>query len=74
MAFFGTSFYEPILAGNLQLDFSSDEAAYFYSIFTISNFLINLILILFPLQKKLVYWSSFAIMSSIIAALLMGPS
>ena len=76
MGVFITIFYEPILGGKLELkwDFTSDQVAYFYSIFTISSFCSNLYLTLFPLKKNFLLWITVSSVISILALFLMGPS
>ena len=71
-----TIFYEPILAGQLELKygFPTDDAAYFYSIFTISAFATNLVLTVCPLKKHFSVWSIVGLVFSVMASLLTGPS
>lgn len=71
-----TIFYEPILAGQLELKygFTTDDAAYFYSIFTISAFATNLVLTVCPLKKHFLVWSIVGLVFSVMASLLTGPS
>lgn len=76
MCFQFLTFFEPILADRLELDFDydSDQVAYFYSIFTLSAFFIGLVLIIFPLKSSFPQWSAFAYFLGLIALLMMGPS
>ena len=76
VAFSFFTFFEPVLADRLQIDFDydSEEVAYFYSIFTLSGFLSALVLALFPLKSNLPYWAGFAYVLGIIALILMGPN
>lgn len=69
-------FYEPILAGELELNygFTTEDAAYFYSIFTIAAFAANLFLITFPLKKRFLMWSVCGLVLSVLASFLSGPS
>lgn len=69
-------FYEPILADRLQIDFgyNSDHVAYFFSIYTVSAFVVGLILILFPIKTRIPYWAALALILGIIGLILMGPS
>ena len=70
------AFYLPTLAVKLELvfGFSSDEAAYFYSLETVSAFLTNLLLILCPIKSHSQNWNVFALLGTAIGVFLMGPS
>ena len=73
---FLATFYEPILGGKLLLEygFTSDEVAYFYSIFTISAFSTSLLLTFFPIKTQYMLWTVMSLVFSVLAVLLMGPS
>ena len=58
----------------LEYDFTSDEVAYFYSIFTIAAFATNLVLTSFPIKTRYVLWIVISSIFSVLAVLLMGPS
>ena len=73
---FLATFFEPILAGKLQLEygFNSDQVANFYSICTIATFISNLLLAVLPIKKHFLIWIALNSILIVLSLFLMGPS